>query len=102
MKTRPDGARVELDGVFLGTTPLDVKAPHSTGPTSLVVAAKGFRPIERTVRGNEDVVLSLALEPSRQPAKPSSKRVNKHEQPVTKPKPPAPNTDDQLEIRGAR
>ena len=102
VKTRPDGARVELDGVFLGTTPLDVKAPHSTGPTSLVVAAKGFRPIERTVRGNEDVVLSLALEPSRQPAKPSSKRVNKHEQPVTKPKPPAPNTDDQLEIRGAR
>ncbi len=101
VKTRPDGARVELDGVFLGTTPLEVKAPHSASPGSLVIAAKGFRPIERTVRGNEDVVLSLALEPSRQPAKPS-KRVSKHEQPVPKPKPPAPNPDDQLEIRGAR
>jgi hypothetical protein len=101
VKTRPDGARVELDGVFLGTTPLEVKAPHSASPGSLVIAAKGFRPIERTVRGNEDVVLSLALVPSKQPAKPS-KRVSKHEQPVPKPKPPAPNPDDQLEIRGAR
>jgi eukaryotic-like serine/threonine-protein kinase len=100
--TRPDGARVELDGVFVGTTPLEVKAPHSTGMSSLIVAAKGFKPIERTVRGNEDVVLSLALEPSKQLTKQSSKRVNKHEQPVIKPKPPAPNPDDQLEIRGAR
>ena len=102
VKTRPAGARVELDGIYLGTTPLDIKAPHAAGPTPLVIEAKGFRAIERTVQGNEDVVLSLALEPAKQAAKPSTKRPAKQEPPPPKPKPPSPRPDDQLEIRGAR
>jgi eukaryotic-like serine/threonine-protein kinase len=102
VKTRPAGARVELDGIYLGNTPLDIKAPYTAGPTPLVIEAKGFRPIERTVQGNEDVVLSLALEPAKQAAKPSTKRPVKQEPPPPKPKPPSPRPDDQLEIRGAR
>ena len=102
VKTRPAGARVELDGMYLGTTPLDIKAPHTAGPTPLVIEAKGFRSIERTVQGNEDVVLSLALEPAKQASKQSTKRPVKQEPPPPKPKPPSPRPDDQLEIRGAR
>ncbi|HEU5058602.1 MAG TPA: PEGA domain-containing protein, partial [Kofleriaceae bacterium] len=102
VQTRPAGARVELDGVFLGTTPLDVKAPHAAAPATLLIEAKGFRAVERTVQGSEDVVLSLSLEPARQATKPTSRRATKPETPSTKPKPPPSKPDDQLDIRGAR
>ena len=102
VETRPAGARVELDGVFLGTTPVDVKAPHAAGPTTLLIEAKGFRPVERSVQGGEDVVLSLALEPLKQAARPTTRRPVKPEPTPPRPKPPSPRPDDQLDIRGAR
>jgi eukaryotic-like serine/threonine-protein kinase len=102
VKTRPAGARVELDGVFLGTTPLEVKAPHAAAPTTLLIEAKGFRAVERSVQGSEDVVLSLSLEPGKQTTRPMTRRATKPETPSTKPKPPPSKPDDQLDIRGAR
>ena len=102
VKTRPDGARVELDGTLLGTTPLEMTAPHAAGRGTLTIDKKGYRPVERAVEGNEDVVLSLALEPAKQQPPKTSRRAKQSEQPVTKPKPPNPKPDDQLEIRGAR
>jgi serine/threonine-protein kinase len=105
--TKPPGASVTLDGTFLGTTPVDVQAPTTDGDALLTIQAKGFRPIERSVAGNEDVVVSLALEPAKQgqqPLKQPIRRGKQHEPPPpTRPRTSSSSKpDDQLEIRGAR
>jgi serine/threonine protein kinase len=104
--TKPPGASVTLDGTFLGSSPVDVQSPITSGAAALVIEAKGFRPVERSVGGDEDVVLSLALEPAKQPPlkQPPTRRTKQHEPPPpTRPRTPsASKPDDQLEIRGAR
>ena len=105
--SKPPGASVTLDGTFLGTTPVDVQSPASNGPAMLTVEAKGFRAVEQEVAGNEDVVLSLALEPAKQTTPPTKlpvRRTKQHEPPPpTRPRTSsASKPDDQLEIRGAR
>jgi serine/threonine protein kinase len=103
--TRPAGASVTLDGIFLGTSPIEVEAPRTAAPVTLAIEAKGFRTAVRTAGGDEDIVLSLALEPAKPSPHPTSRRTGKQPLPSTpRPRTPSPavQPDDQLDIRGAR
>jgi serine protease Do len=59
----PQGADIELDGAFLGSTPSDL--PMKSGEHTLVIKKKGFRPFERklTVVPGAKQTVSAELEP---------------------------------------
>jgi serine protease Do len=59
----PEGADVEIDGVFVGSTPSEI--PVQVGDRTVRVSKKGFKPYERTVRAiaGAKQTLSPELEP---------------------------------------
>ena len=61
IRTRPDGARVKLDGKAVGQTPIDVHL--KSGEHQVVIEREGFSPLERTfsVTSGVDETLDLDL-----------------------------------------
>jgi serine/threonine-protein kinase len=67
--TTPGGARVELDGKPLGTTPLDVDVAKLDGEGQLVVSRDGFVELKQRLDRRSDRSLALALTPVARPSK---------------------------------
>jgi serine/threonine protein kinase len=99
LRTTPDGARVELDGTFLGNTPLDIEVPVADKAGVLAISARGYSKVERRVAGDKDIVLNLELEQVRRAAQ--KQPPPRKKPPAVKP-PAASQPDDELDIRGAR
>ncbi len=46
--SNPTGADVEVDGVFLGSTPAEL--PLALGQRAIRISKKGFKPYQRTIQ----------------------------------------------------
>jgi len=61
----PSGADIEIDGIFVGSTPSEV--PVQVGDRHLRLSKKGFKPYERTIRvyagGKQSISTDLEAEP---------------------------------------
>jgi eukaryotic-like serine/threonine-protein kinase len=61
----PSGATVSVGGEVLGTTPLAMDNTFPSGPMSVQLTLRGYRPWKATFQGGEPVVLEAQLRPSR-------------------------------------
>jgi serine protease Do len=60
ISSTPPGADIEIDGVFLGSTPSDVTVMD--GPRVVRVTKKGFKPYERTIQAQPNGAQRIAVE----------------------------------------
>jgi hypothetical protein len=60
ISSTPPGADIEVDGVFLGSTPSDVTVAE--GPRVVRVTKKGFKPYERTILAQPNGAQRVAVE----------------------------------------
>jgi hypothetical protein len=67
IRTRPEGAKVIIDGKPMGTTPLDLTL--SAGERKMVIEHEGFSPLERTVSVTRGVDEALDLDMVQLPTK---------------------------------
>jgi serine/threonine protein kinase len=63
VETQPAGARVLLDNVDRGATPLDVKLPRSASSLPLELRRPGYAPLLQTIVPDSDQRLLLSLHP---------------------------------------
>ncbi|BAW02844.1 PEGA domain-containing protein [Thermus thermophilus] len=66
VQSDPPGARVYLDGFYLGQTPLETP-PLEGGERVLRLERPGYAPLERRILLDRDLSLSLALAPEKPP-----------------------------------
>jgi hypothetical protein len=107
LATTPGGARVELDGRRLGTTPLDADVAKLDGDGVLVVSRDGFADLRQRLDLRGDRSMTLALTPI------ARSKVTRRPPPAPRRPPPpedaraatgsaAPKGDPNLDIRLSR
>lgn len=62
-ESSPEGADVEVDGLYVGVTPLDLPLPE--GVHQVVITKGGFRPWEKRIRAYDGLKVSVTLAPEK-------------------------------------